>query len=146
MTEPMKKIVRYTQELAETIFSRMETGESLRSICRSEGMPSYQAVFQWRGNIDGFAERYSLAREAQAHALIDELLEIADDGRNDWIERNDPDNPGWTANGENIQRSRVRLDARKWLASKILPKVYGEKLELAGDVKAPLRVVVELVG
>jgi hypothetical protein len=150
MTNPSaatkKEPVRYSAELAEAICSRMENGESLRSICRDETMPSYQAVLKWRSNVEGFDERYALARQAQAHALVDELIEIADDSRNDWMERNDPENPGWIANVEHIQRTRVRLDTRKWLASKILPKVYGEKLELAGDAKAPLRVVVELVG
>jgi hypothetical protein len=49
----------------------------------------------------------------QLYRMEDELLEIADDATNDWIERNDPDNPGWHVNGEHIQRSRVRIDTRK---------------------------------
>jgi hypothetical protein len=52
------------------------------------------------------------------------------------MERNDPDNPGWQANGEHLQRSRLRFDARRWLASKIMPKVYGDRItqEIEGDL------------
>jgi hypothetical protein len=82
-------------------------------------------------NRSGFAERYARAREIQAHALADELVEIADDGRNDWMQRNDPNNPGYELNGEHIQRSRLRFEARRWLTSKILPKHYGDKIETA---------------
>jgi hypothetical protein len=55
---------------------------------------------------------------------------IADDGRNDWMARKDPSNPGYELNGEHVQRSRLRLDARKWLTSKILPKQYGDRTEV----------------
>lgn len=63
----------------------------------------------------------------QAEGMADEILEIADDGRNDWMEiqNRDGDNIGWKVNGEAVQRSRLRIDARKWLLSKLLPKKYG---------------------
>jgi hypothetical protein len=65
--------------------------------------------------------------------MEDELLEIADDGRNDWGEkRNDKGEvTGWTVNGEHIQRSRARIDTRKWLMGKCVPKKYGDKVEQA---------------
>lgn len=61
--------------------------------------------------------------------MADELLEVADDARNDWMERQD-DNGGssWKVNGEHIQRSRLRVDTRKWMLSKALPKVFGDKI------------------
>lgn len=109
----------------------MGEGEALRAICRTPGFPAASTVRMWVvDNVDGLAERYARAREAQAHALADDLLALADDGQNDWMADNDPDNPGYKLNGEHVQRSRLRYDARKWLASKILPKVYGEKLDL----------------
>lgn len=81
------------------------------------------------------------AREAQADTLADELLDISDDARNDWMKRNHgDDDPGWVANGEHIQRSRLRVDTRKWIASKLKPKKYGDKLELASDPTSPLVV------
>jgi hypothetical protein len=104
-------------------------------------MPARTTVYEWVfDNIEGFAGRYARAREMQAHALVDDLAAISDDGTNDWVANNDPENPGYAVNGEHIQRSRLRVDARKWAASKILPKVYGDKIqqEHTGADGAPL--------
>ena len=93
-------------------------------------MPSQVTVFKWLANNDTLVKQYARAREAQADAIFDEALDIADDSRNDWMEKNDPHNPGWITNGENIQRARLRIDTRKWMAGKLRPKTYGDKLEL----------------
>lgn len=66
-------------------------------------------------------------------------MEIADNGLNDWMERNAKEDKGWVANGEHIQRSRLRVDTRKWFLSKVLPKLYGDKLDITSDHK-PLQV------
>jgi hypothetical protein len=93
-------------------------------------MPDKSTVWLWNvDNREGFSNRYARARELQAQGLADELLEIADDGRNDWMERNEGIGP--ELNSENIQRSRVRIDTRKWLLSKMLPRIYGDKSEVA---------------
>ena len=57
-------------------------------------------------------------------AMADETLEISDDGTNDWMK----DNEGYKVNGEHVARSRLRVDTRKWLLSKALPKIFGDKL------------------
>ncbi|MEX3667997.1 hypothetical protein AB3X82_07315 [Paraburkholderia phenoliruptrix] len=96
----------------------------------------------------GPSHRYARAREAQADTLADEMLDIADDGRNDWMERLGRDDTplGWTVNGEAVQRSRIRLDARKWLAGKIAPKKYGEKImqEVSGPDGGALQTVTRI--
>jgi hypothetical protein len=121
----------HTPELARSILKRLADGESLRSICRAEEMPDRSTVYDWvLDDVDGFSRQYARVREMQAHALADDQVDIADNGSNDWMERNDPDNPGWLANGEHIQRSRLRFDARRWAASKILPKVYGDRVDV----------------
>jgi hypothetical protein len=76
-------------------------------------------------------------------ALAEDILDIADNANNDWMERQGRDGQdlGWIANGENIQRSKLRVDSRKWLLSKLAPKKYGERQVLAGDPEAPLQVV-----
>lgn len=122
----------YTDEAAATICARLAEGESLRRICRDDDMPGLTTVFQWLKAQPEFAKQYATAREAQADALFEDVLEIADDARNDWMERNGDDDKGWLANGENIQRSRLRIDARKWMAGKLRPKVYGEKQIIEG--------------
>lgn len=127
-----------TPELAASIMERLADGESLRSICRDPNMPSRPTVYGWvLENKDSFADQYARAREMQAHALSDDIIAISDDGSNDWMERHDPNNRGWEANGEHMQRSRLRVDARKWAASKILPKVYGEKTTHDVNVSTP---------
>ncbi len=105
-------------------------------------MPACSTVFLWLQKDPSFSEQYTRAREAQADALADELLEICDDGRNDWMQNADPDNPGWRFNGEHVQRSRLRMDARRWLAAKMLPKKYGDRVEQhhTGDAAHPVVV------
>lgn len=137
----------FSQQLADVICDRLAEGESLRSICRDEEMPVQSTVFKWLAQREEFAKQYARAREAQADAMADEILEIADDGRNDTYidgngdERTDP---------EVIGRSRLRVDARKWLASKMAPKKYGDKVtaEHVGPDGGPVqfeRVVREIV-
>lgn len=123
-------MAEFSQELFDTICDRIATGESLRSVCKDDAMPNQTTVFKWLANSDILSKQYARAREAQADAIFDEALDIADDSRNDWMERNDPENPGWIANGEHIQRARLRIDTRKWMAGKLRPKTYGDKLEV----------------
>src|ERR1700737_4670953 len=90
----------YTPEITSAICRRLMEGESLRAICRDEAMPSTSAVCEWLANHKDFAEQYARAREVQADTLADEILEISDDARNDWMERRGEDDRGWVVNGE----------------------------------------------
>ncbi|WP_070105598.1 hypothetical protein [Burkholderia plantarii] len=120
---------KFTKALAETICEHLTSGLSLRQIEEIEGMPTKTTILRWLGD-DRYAEfrdQYARARDMQAEGMADEILEIADDGRNDWMEvhSRDGEHIGWKVNGEAVQRSRLRIDARKWLLSKLLPKKYG---------------------
>ena len=142
----MNKVGRptiYSEELANKICSEIADGRSLRSICFEEDMPCKSAVFNWISANKEFKEKYERACMERAEWLAEDLLEIADDGKNDWMQTNDPDNPGYRANGEHINRSRLRVDTRKWIASKMYPKKYGDKVEttLKGDPDAPVQLV-----
>lgn len=136
----------YSAEMVATICRRITEGESLRAICRDDDMPAISAVCVWLTQHAEFAEQYARAREAQADHLAEEILEISDNGTNDWMERQSEAekgkgvNNGWVLNGEHVQRSRLRVDARKWYASKVAPKKYGDKL----DVEHGGNVIVEL--
>jgi hypothetical protein len=123
----------YSQQIADEICRRLAGGESLRAICRDEGIPDESTVRLWAlDDREGFAAQYARAREVQFLAIADELLEIADDGSNDWMQRTGKGKSGgWELNGEHIQRSRVRIDTRKWILSKMLRKIYGDKAEVA---------------
>lgn len=73
-------------------------------------------------------------------AIAEGLLDISDDARNDWMRQHGKNDEGWVANGENVHRSRLRVDTRKWLLSKMLPKKFGDKIEqqITGKGGAPL--------
>ncbi len=121
----------YTQELADHICERLALGESMRSIARDDSMPAMSTLFKWLRLHKEFAEQYARAKEESADALFEELLDIADDGRNDYMERLDDEgnSVGYQFNGEHVQRSKLRVDARKWALSKLKPKKYGDRLE-----------------
>lgn len=123
----------YCDCLADLICERIADGESLRAICRDKSLPSKATVFRWLAGNEAFQDQYARAREAQADSLFDDVLEIADDSRNDWMERNGEGDVGWVLNGDHIQRTRVRIDARKWMAGKLRPKKYGEKVDLTSS-------------
>lgn len=134
---------KFTATLGARICMRLMAGESMRQICADEKMPGQTTIYRWlalsnESNVQPFyvefREQYARAREIQAEMLIDEILEIADDSRNDWMDRNGYRVP----DPEAIQRSKLRVEARKWLASKLFPKVYGDRLALAGDSKDPI--------
>ena len=117
---------KYTQRLVDTICDRIGKGESLVSICKSVGMPTRSMVFRWLEKTPEFRDRYARAREIQAETLVDEIVSIADDSGNDVeIDRDGKE----ITNHEVVARARLRVDARKWVASKLRPKVYGDKIE-----------------
>ena len=114
----------YNEDIAAKICARMSEGESLRSVCRSDGFPVLSTVFLWIGKYPEFSEQYKLAMASRADAMFEDMIEIADDGRNDFMETEQ----GEKFNSEHVQRSRLRLDTRKWMLSKMLPKKYGDKI------------------
>lgn len=131
----------YTPELGDEICAQLAEGKSLRNICKAESMPCVGTVFSWMRKHPEFMKQYARAKEESADFLAEELLEIADDGTNDWVASNDPENAGYRANGEHINRSRLRVDTRKWIASKLKPKKYGDKIDIAhsGSVETTTR-------
>ena len=127
----------YSTATAAVICARISEGQSLREIERADDMPSMTTIFRWLGKHEDFREQYAQAKVAQAEKMAEEILDIADDGLNDWMTRKNSDGDDYEVpNHEHINRSRLRVDSRKWLLSKLLPKKYGEKQEIAhtGDI------------
>ena len=123
-------MVEFSQEVFDRICERIANGESLRAICASDDMPAKATVFRWLASDATLSDQYARAREAQADAIFDEILDIADTAVNDWMEVHGQDDTAYKLNGEHIQRSKLRIDARKWMAGKLRPKVYGDKIDL----------------
>ena len=89
-------------------------------------MPARSTIFGWLKRHEEFAREYTLARQIQIQDLMDEILEIADDSSNDWIEREGPDGKKYRVfNRDSIRQSKLRIEARKWLISKLMPKKFG---------------------
>jgi len=120
----------------------------LDRLCKlHDDLPDKTTVNLWRSIYPDFSTQYAQAKIQQADLLAEECLEIADDARNDYMESfsNEPDATPYKVMGEVVNRSRLRIDTRKWLASKLLPKQYGdqhriESLESENDnLKAELK-------
>ena len=130
--------VRFAQEVCDEICERMGNGESLTQICKDGHMPAKGTVTKWAKGHETFGKQYARAREALLLFYADQIIDIADDSSDDYVERQRSDGASQKViDQENIARARLRVDARKWLLSKLMPKVYGDKLALGGDADAP---------
>lgn len=113
----------YTPILAERICTLIAQGKSKRQIEDMEGMPNRETIDAWMLKHEGFASQYARACEARTEAQAEEIVEISD--RDDLP----------------ADQKRVMIDARKWVASKLLPKKYGDSVTVKGDKDNPLQVV-----
>lgn len=124
----------YTPELAKTICRQIAEGKSMREICRADGMPYDSTVREWIiDDREGFHAQYTRAIQARAMLWAEEITEIADDGSSDTYI--DPSTGQEKTNAEVVARSRLRVDTRKWMLSKVLPKVYGDKVDVNHGVQ-----------
>lgn len=117
-----------TPELDTKILEELRDGVTLKQLCRSPGMPSPATVRRWaRDDPDGFGAALAAARADGIETIVDEMTDIADDGSNDWEERERRNGETFIAlNTEAVQRSKIRIEHRKWLASVLSPK-YRER-------------------
>lgn len=130
----------YTPELAARICERLADGESLRAICRDEAMPGRSTVMRWLVENEAFRDLYAQARVLQADAVAEDTIDIADFGANDTYTDSDGNK---RTDYDVIQRSKLRVDARKWYASKLNPRKYGDKLQHTGEGgDGPITVVI----
>ena len=138
MTETNKvgRPTDYTKELADKMCAELAEGKSLRTVCNSEEYPSKTTIFRWLRENTEFRDQYEKAKEECADRYAEEIVEIADDGTNDYMEKQVGENTIEVVNTEHIQRSRLRVDARKWVAAKLKPKKYGDKMDVTSDGKA----------
>lgn len=113
----------YTKEKAHEICSLIAQGLSVIKIAQRDDMPEERTIYLWLSRHEEFVQEYARAREQQADVYSQEIVDIAD-----------------SATPEDYMVAKLRADARKWAASKLAPKKYGDRMALAGDEKAPLTV------
>lgn len=125
---------QYGAEIRQEILTRLAMGETLRQICKLPGMPTNSTVVEWNDKDPVFAEQYARARREGLDVLAEEMLEIADDGTNDYMTRTSENGQNKVLDAEHVNRSRLRIDARKWLLSKLRPDKYGDdqRIQLTG--------------
>lgn len=145
--KPIGRPALYSLELGERLCGELATGVSMKTACLPDDMPSAATVFGWMRKHPEFLEMYTRAKQEAADALVEEMLDISDDGTNDWMETHDKDgnDTGYKVNGEHVQRSRLRVETRKWIAAKLKPKKYGEKVDVSHGVQEG-NPIMELMG
>jgi hypothetical protein len=130
---------KYTKALGNKICASLEIGKSLRKICTSDKMPTARTVHNWLRSRDEFFRQYTRAREIQADTIFDECLDIADENLNDTIMIDGREQ----TNHDVIARAKLKIDTRKWMAGKLRPKSYGDKVlnEHSGPDGGPITTV-----
>ena len=131
---------QFTSAIASAICTRLAAGETLRAICRDRSLPAEEVVRGWVIDRPAFASAFKRAREIGYATLADQILEIADDASADSYvdEKGKP-----RADAEAIQRSRLRIETRKWLLMKVLPRVWGDRPDTdAANGTFPLEALV----
>jgi transposase-like protein len=119
----------FTAEMAEWILDELSDGRTLAEVCRDYGMPGRGTVRHWvKLDLEGFASRFREAREFGYEAMAEDIVDIADNGVNDWTARCRPDGTTeYALDQEHISRSRMRISSRRWTLAKALPRRYGDK-------------------
>jgi hypothetical protein len=116
---------KFSDALASAICARLSEGESLVRICEDRAMPARRTVLKWMSTDTNFCTSIARAREEQAEHLAEEIVTIAD-------------------TCTDAHKARLQIDARKWYASKLAPKKYGDKLDLSAHIAG--EIIVEIGG
>ena len=103
----------------------VEKGYTTQNACKELGISrmKFYSLIQTDADI---ANNYARAKEIDAERFADEILEIADGSDNDYVNTEE----GVKFQSEHVQRAKLRVDTRKWLLSKRLPKKYGDKVDV----------------
>ena len=127
---PGGRPTKYNDDLADRICTEIAThAEGLESICaRNADFPDPAQVYLWRIRHKEFHEKYARAREQQAQLLADQIFTIADTTEPGEIITIKPDGEERKI-ADMIEHRRLRIDARKFLAMKLLPRIYGDKVQ-----------------
>jgi len=119
--------IGYSEQIADRICAELQSGKSLRSICKQEGFPNKATVFDWLRNREDFRSKYEFARDVQAHEIFEQMMEVAGDRSRDVI-NGKPNNAA-------IGRDRLIWDNLKWFLAVNRPKIYGEHSSVSVDAR-----------
>lgn len=116
----------------------MAGGESLRHICADDDLPNRATVARWLAVNPEFRDQYATICEMRAEQYAEEIVSIADEAGTRAIVSDDGDDVMVAFDATAVARNRLRVDARKWVSSKLLPKKYGDRQTIEHDVSGNL--------
>ena len=117
------------EELIELTLQEITEGKSLRAACLMFDVP-LTTMHGWLAETKELIEQYTCARDNRSDKIFEEVLTIADDSSHDTVTSDDG---RASFNNEFAARSKIRIDARKWMLGKMQPKKYGDKLDVTSD-------------
>ena len=134
------------QNAIDEIFQKITEGNSIRTILKeNDNLPSRKTFLEWLAKDKELSSHYARICDVRADIIFDEMMDIADDGTNDYMTKQIGDGIKMQVlNSEHIQRSKLRIDTRKWILSKMNPKKYSDKIDLTSDgneIKQPTTVI-----
>lgn len=113
-----KEQTRYSDDIFYSILDQVADGKSLKWVCSQRGMPDKASFYRWLDKDLLLCDKYARAKEDSSDALADDIQDISDKVLNKEYD---------------AQNARVAIDAKKWIASKLKPKKYGDKLDMTSD-------------
>jgi hypothetical protein len=117
----------YTEKLADEICNVISVSpKGLPTLCKENPhWPAPTTIFAWRAKYEDFSNKYTKAKHDQIESLVDDMLEISKDDSKDYLTDKEGNTVG---NAVRVSRSRLQIETNKWLAMKLLPRVYGDSL------------------
>lgn len=136
----------YSLELQDEICERLACGESMRSVARDESMPCMSTMFKWLRENENFSQQYDKAKIESADALVEDMLDIADNQVEqplivDGLPVEVDGKAVMVKDAVSVNHAKLRVDTRKWAASKLKPKKYGEKVTQEHSIDDPLALL-----
>lgn len=142
----MSRPSKWTDEDFDKILERITHGKSVFAVTKADDVPAITQFYEWLAKSDTNKEKYARALEMRADRHAEEIIEIADDSSGDYGFKEGEDESGQTAKpvflSENVQRSKLRVDARKWTAARMNPRKYGDfqRNEISGKDGGPIQL------
>lgn len=133
--------LEYSDEIADVFLTQLSDGKSMKSVCEMMNVKRH-VIWRWLRENEEFKKLYELAKRESADAIEDEILDIADDNKDDIIETGN----GILLNRVAVDRAKLRVDSRKWVAAKRNPQKYSDKSEQKVEHSGGVSIVMDFSG
>jgi hypothetical protein len=136
--------IPYDEAIADAVCDAIaSSSKGLAAIIKDLDLAVYPSlIYKWIQQNEAFRERYARAKADQARVMADEIQEIADTPQEGEVVTDSAKDGVTIRRGDMLEHRKLRIESRKWLAAKLLPKVYGDRTVLAGDKDAPLGLTI----